>query len=251
VMRLVGYVRVSSIEQINGYGLDAQKAAIRPAAKKLGATLVREWCEDAGLSGTLDENDRPGLACALAKVKSGEVDGIIVKDLDRIARAVTVQEAFLAAVWAADGRVFLASGEEVPRDDPDDPMRTAMRQMMAVFSELERRTIVKRLRDGRRAKRAAGGHSEGAPSFGWAAEGRSADNPHGALVVDQAERRAVELMRELHAEGRSLRQICDRLTAEGVPTKRGGRWQPNTVRRILDRETSTGRSGSPMKGHIA
>ncbi|BDT96905.1 hypothetical protein IFM12275_68900 [Nocardia sputorum] len=56
--------------------------------------------------------------------------------------------------------------------------------------------------DGRRANRAAGGHSEGAPSFGCAAEGRSNDDPHGASVVDQAERRAVELMRELHAEGR-------------------------------------------------
>lgn len=238
-MRLTGYVRVSTIEQTNGYGPDSQRSAIRRAAKKLGAVLDREWCEDLGLSGTLDESARPGLACALAKVKSGEADGIVVKDLDRIARAVTVQEAFLAAVWAAGGRVFLASGEEVPQDDPDDPMRTAMRQMMAVFSELERRTIVKRLRDGRRAKAAAGGHAEGAPSFGWAAEGRTEDNPHGALVMDQAEQRAVELMRELHAGGASLRQICEALTAEGIPTKRGGRWQANTVRRILDRETAT------------
>lgn len=135
-MRLTGYVRVSTIEQTNGYGPDAQRAAIRKAAKKLGAVLDRDWCEDLGLSGTLDETERPGLACALAKVKAGEADGILVKDIDRIARAVTVQEAFLAAVWTHGGRVFLASGEEVPRDDPDDPMRTAMRQMMAVFSEL-------------------------------------------------------------------------------------------------------------------
>ncbi len=237
-MRLTGYVRVSTIEQTSGYGPDAQRAAIRKAAKKLGAVLTRDWCEDLGLSGTLDETERPGLECALAKVKSGEVDGIVVKDLDRLARAVTVQEAFLAAVWDHGGRVFLATGEEVPRDDPDDPMRTAMRQMVAVFSELERRTIVKRLRDGKRAKRAAGGHTDGSPAYGWATAARSDDNPHGALVADPAERAAVARMLELDAEGRSLRDIAEVLTAEGVPTKRGGRWQANTIRRILARETA-------------
>ncbi|WP_280305083.1 recombinase family protein [Nocardia neocaledoniensis] len=237
-MRLTGYVRVSTIEQTNGYGPDSQRAAIRKAARKLGAVLDRAWCEDLGLSGTLDETERPGLACALAKIKAGEADGILVKDLDRIARAVTVQEAFLAAVWAHGGRVYLANGEEVPRDDPDDPMRTAMRQMMAVFSELERRTIVKRLRDGRNAKRAAGGHADGAPGYGWITADRSDDNPHGALVAEPSERAAVTRMLELHAEGRSLRQIVSVLTEEGVPTKRGGRWQANTVRRILDREAS-------------
>ena len=45
---------------------------------------------------------------------------------------------------------------EVHRDDPDDPMRTAIRQVMGVFAELDRKLVAKRLRDGRLAKAAAG-----------------------------------------------------------------------------------------------
>lgn len=97
--KLVAYLRVSTIEQAeHGYGLDAQRAAIRSAAKKLNARIVA-WTTDEGLSGTLDAVDRPGLAEALAHLRTGKADGLIVRDLDRLARAVSVQEAVLAEVW--------------------------------------------------------------------------------------------------------------------------------------------------------
>ena len=43
-------------------------------------------------------------------------------------------------------------------------------------------------------------------------------------------------MRELRATGASTRQIADALTAEGYPTKRGGRWASATVAGILTRD---------------
>jgi hypothetical protein len=39
----------------------------------------------------------------------------------------------------------------------------------------------------------------------------------------------------LHAQGFSLREIAQRLRAEGVPTRRGGEWHASTVRAILQR----------------
>src|SRR5207244_11738718 len=93
---------------------------------------------------------------------------------DRLARTLSVQEAALASVWAQGGRVFLPEGE-VLRDDPDDPMRTAMRQMMGVFSQLERGMITARLRAGRAAKAASGGYAYGSPPFGWRADKTAAN----------------------------------------------------------------------------
>ena len=67
---------------------------------------------------------------------------MVVRDLDRLARAVGVQEAVLAEVWGKNGVVYTSTPPaEVPRDDPDDPMRTAMRQMRGMFHELDRRLI--------------------------------------------------------------------------------------------------------------
>ena len=74
----------------------------------------------------------------------------------RLARALTVQEAALAIAWQAGGRVFTADTGEVLRDDPDDPMRTALRQVVGGVAELDRRMVVKRLRDGRAAKASTG-----------------------------------------------------------------------------------------------
>ena len=39
----------------------------------------------------------------------------------------------------------------------------------------------------------------------------------------------------LHAQGFSLREIAQRLTDEGVPTRRGGAWHASTVRAVLRR----------------
>ena len=72
----------------------------------------------------------------------------------------------LALVWQCGVKVFAADTGEVHRDDPDDPMRTAIRQVMGVFSELDHSMVAKRLRDGRLAKAAAGRKAVGDYPFG-------------------------------------------------------------------------------------
>lgn len=228
-MNLVAYLRVSTEGQAeDGYGLDVQRNAIGRWAKVHGHRIVR-WCSDAGVSGAVDALDREGLSCVLETVETGEAVGVVVAKLDRLARRLTVQEAALALVWRMGGTLFSVESGEVTRDDPDDPMRTAMRQMMGVFAELERATIAKRMRDGRRIKRELGGYIGGAPPLGFRAEGRE-------LVRAEAEAVVVERIVTLRADRASLRAICDRLNAEGMATKRGGRWQPNSVARVLKRQ---------------
>ena len=85
-----------------------------------------------------------------------------------------------------------------------------------------------RRRVGRLRKHHSGGYAYGAPPTGYRAVG-------GQLVPDPAGQRALERARELRAAGASLRTIAAALTAEGHPTKRGGRWQPTQVSRLLRR----------------
>jgi DNA invertase Pin-like site-specific DNA recombinase len=99
------------------------------------------------------------------------------------------------------GSAFTADLGEVARDDPDDPMRTALRQMIGVVAQLERGMIAARLRAGRRAKAEVGGYAYGAPRYGLRAE-------DGVLVADAAEQRAIARARELREDGASLREIA-------------------------------------------
>lgn len=62
----------------------------------------------------------------------------------------TTQEALLATVWRRGGRVFVVGLGEVIEDDPDDPDRTFVRQVMGAAAKLERSLIVKRMADGKR-----------------------------------------------------------------------------------------------------
>lgn len=230
-LRLVLLLRVSTAGQIDGYGLEAQEKDARKWARTIGPSLggvrIVKVCTDGGITGKAAEDERPGLHDALGMVAAGEVDGILAPNLDRIARELTVQEATLSVVWAHGGRVFTADhGEHVP-DDDDDPMRTFVRQVMGAASQLERGIIAKRLRNGRKAKAAKGGYATGAPAYGQ----KAADKE---LTADEQEAAVLTKMRGWQAEGISVRAIADRLNSEGIPTKRGARWHPTTVNRLLN-----------------
>lgn len=227
-MKLVAYLRVSTEGQAeDGFGLEVQRSQVSKWAK-LNKHKIVQWCSDEGVSGTLDAVDRAGLACVLEAIEIGTAQALVVSRLDRLARRLHVQEAALAHVWMLGGRAFTSDGGEVLQDDPDDPMRTAMRQMMGVFSELERSMIAKRMRDGRRMKAERGGYAYGGPAFGFRAESRS-------LVEDDAEQKALGLIAKLHQEGKSLREIAATLTEAGIAPKRSTKWHPETLRKIIAR----------------
>ena len=168
---------------------------------------------DSGISGTTELDDRPGLTEALVMVGNGSVGGVCVARLDRLARDLVLQEQLLAEAG------YLS-------DDPDDPSRRLIRQVLGAVSEYERAIIALQLRAGRRRKAEKGGFAYGSPPLGWRAE-------RGQLVVDETEAVALARMGELRHDGANLREIATVLADEGHRTKRGARWHPQTVARAL------------------
>jgi DNA invertase Pin-like site-specific DNA recombinase len=222
---LTAYRRVSSEGQVlEGYGLPVQKSRITGWAA--GAHHIVGWEDDPGVTGTVDEAGRPGILAVLKAIERGDCQGVVITDLGRLSRLLTVQEAILAKVWSLGGRVFTVESGEVLPDDADDPMRTAMRQMAGVFFELERKMLLKRLRNGRAEKQRQGGFIGGGVAYGR----RVVD---GEFVPDEAELAVIARVRELRGEGKSLREVAAAMEAEGHRTKVGTRWYPRTVQRML------------------
>lgn len=232
-MRLIGYIRVSTDGQLDGYGLDVQETALKAWAKANGHRLVGIE-RDEGVSGTTAHDDRPGLSTALAAIADGGADGLLIPRLDRLARTVAAQEAALAHVWGMGGRVFATDGGEVMQDDPDDPTRTAIREMTAVFARLERGMIAKRMRDGRAAKKAAGRHWTGPYAYGTQGVGKGRERDAGPDADEQA---IVDRMVTMHHDGMSYRDIASALDAEGIKPRRAAVWSAMTVRNIVVRAT--------------
>jgi DNA invertase Pin-like site-specific DNA recombinase len=228
---LVAYLRVSSESQLDGYGLDIQAKACERWAKSQGHRIVKV-CSDDGVSGMLDAADRPGLACALDALEDGIAQGLVVGRLDRLARKLHVQEAALAAAWRQGATVFTVDSGEVHKDDADDPMRTAIRQMMGVFAQLDRSQVVKRLRDGRRAKAAAGRHAVGQYAYGMQGVGKGKERDAGE---NPGEIPALARIVELRRGGQSYRQIALQLDSEGLKPRRAEHWSAMAVRNIAQR----------------
>jgi DNA invertase Pin-like site-specific DNA recombinase len=229
-VKVVAYCRVSTAGQVkDGLGLKTQERLLHEWARQQGHVVVAV-CAEGARSGTLPVDRRPKLVEAMRLIRAGRAEALVATSIDRLARELHVQEAVLAQVWSARGHVFTLDngGSEVLHDDPDDPMRTAMRQMAGVFAQLERATIIKRLRAGRATKRANGGFAGGGVVYGKRVV-------EGELVEDPDEARMVARVHELRAQGASYRQVCEALTAEEHKPRRALSWSPMTVRGIARR----------------
>lgn len=228
-MNVVAYVRVSTTEQAeHGLGLDIQERTIRKWARSKRHTVIDVFT-DAGVSGSNGIEDREGLPGAFVALRDGTAEAIAVYRLDRLARDLVLQETLLAEVWHLGAEVLsTAGGEANLRDDPDDPSRALIRQVLGAVAQYERSMIALRLRSGRRRKHERGGYAYGAPPYGW-------QSVNAELKPIPKEQKVIARLRDLRDQGATLRAMADTLNADEVPTRRPGQWHAATVGRVLKR----------------
>lgn len=226
--KAVGYLRVSTSEQVtSGLGLEAQQAAIEAAALKLGLPLAETFA-DAGVSGGLTLEQRPGLLAAVDALGAGDV--LLVAKRDRLGRDVLNVCMIDRLVERRGARVVSAAGEGT---DSNDPTSRLMRQIIDAFAEYERCVIRARTKSALDAKRAKGQRVGNLP-FGF----RLGDDGV-MLEPHEEEQRVLTRIFALRAAGGTLRSIADALNAAGCRTRTGGPWQYQYVsRRVQDGEVA-------------
>lgn len=135
----IGYCRVSTVSQ----DLSAQKAAL----EQLGVPPDQIY-SDQGLTGTTRE--RPGLAQALAAVRSG--DTLVVTKLDRLARSLSDARDIIEELTKKG--VKLSIGGSI--HDPTDPVGRLLFNVLGMVAEFESDLIRARTREGMAIAKAAG-----------------------------------------------------------------------------------------------
>ena len=220
----IGYIRVSTEGQAReGVSLDAQRERIEAYAKAKGLELV-EVLVDEGLSGKT--MDRPALQALLGRCRAGAVGHVIVWKLDRLTRSTRhllnlVEDVFLAR------KIELHSVSESL--DTSTPHGRFVLTLFGGLAQMERELIGERTRAALAFKRKCG-HPTNHPPLGFRANGkrhRMVPVPEELVVV----RRILEQRRR----GGSYAGIAAKLSADAVPTKRGGRWHAMTVRKVVQR----------------
>lgn len=170
---VIAYVRVSSQEQESGYGPEIQEEGIRAYCLGKGLPepeVVHESASAENISGRTEFIEVMRRAKAIQQ--AGGQAHVIFHKLDRLSRNLIDQEATVLQALQYGHRLHSTNSAETEVLDPHfagDPMRTAMRQMVGIFNQLERATIQGRLDAGLHAKARIGGWTGGRPPFGYKA----------------------------------------------------------------------------------
>jgi DNA invertase Pin-like site-specific DNA recombinase len=208
-----GYLRVSGLGQVSGDGFPRQRAAITAYAKANGFK-IEAWFEEKAITGDSEWESRPAWLKMIESLNGCRT--IIVERLDRLARQMGIQEYVLRDLRRRNIQLITALGEET---GDDDPVRVAMRQMLGVFAQYDKAMIVKKLKAARARMKLATGRCEGRKAYGR----------------DAGETAILARMTALRAGGETFQGIASRLNSEGVLTRYGRQWSPQTVCQILAR----------------
>lgn len=211
---VIAYYRVSTQRQgRSGLGLEAQQSSIARFCAAETFTVRSEFVEIETGKGADALERRPQLAAALEAARKAKCPVIVAK-LDRLSRDV----AFIAGLMAQ--RVPFIVTELGSNADP------FMLHIYAALAEQERRMISARTKDALKAAKVRG------VQLGNAKQAK-------ANADDAAE--FAETLRPIVAPviNLSSRRIASFLNDQGVVTPQGGKWQSQTVLRLIERLRAT------------
>jgi DNA invertase Pin-like site-specific DNA recombinase len=224
--RTVAYVRVSTDKQADqGVSLEAQQAKIRAYAELYGLDLV-DVVVDAGQSAK--SLDRPGLRRALAMLKRGDAEALLVVKLDRLTRSVRdlgqlVEDHF----GDPHGPALLSVSEQV---DTRTAAGRLVLNVLGAVSQWEREAIGERTSAAMRHMAEQGAYIGGQVPFGYRlVEG-------GRIEADRREQRVIATARQLRGDGLSLREIARELDTMGHRARTGRPFAAVQVQRMVAAE---------------
>lgn len=173
---------------------------------------------DYAISGAV--RDRPGLNALLEAVRAGDV--VIAESVDRISRDQEDIAAIAKRVRFTGARIVTVSEGEVGK------LHVALNGLMA---DLYRDNLADKTRRGQTG-RVLAGFMPGGRAYGYRRVARFDERGepiHGLREIDEEEAAIVRRIFAEFVDGRSPREIAQRLNSEGVPGPSGGRWSASSI----------------------
>jgi site-specific DNA recombinase len=219
--------------------IDRQKSEVLPHCQRQGYRIVAELADE-GISGSEVER-RPGLQKLLGLARTRQIDGVVVDDLDRLARLDLLELGVLlsplraAGVWVESvaqgrmdyntmaGRIMLGIGSEAKRTEQ---LATARRVLTA---------HLERARDRQQAPLTK-------TAYGYRRDLIPGTQVKAPPVIDEVTAEVVRQLFRWFVEGYSVGWIVRELYNHGVPSPRGKpRWTRSVIRDILSNPIYVGR----------
>jgi DNA invertase Pin-like site-specific DNA recombinase len=203
--RAIAYIRVSTSQQAEqGFSLLAQQEKVNAYASLYDLDIVDTVIETASAKNL----KREGLQGALAQIKSGQADALIVVKLDRLTRSVADLGYLVEAYFAKAG--LLSVSEQI---DTRSASGRLVLNVLASVSQWEREAIGERTAAVKQSMKANGLYCGGLVPYGQMLI-------NGQLVTNPQEQAIITRAKELKQQGLSLRAIATMFSQEGLKTRK-------------------------------
>lgn len=228
---ILGYVRVSTEDQINGTSPDEQENVIRGYAMTQGATKFDiQIYSDMGVSAAEPLRTRPEGSRLLKDAQPG--DTVVASKLDRMFRSAL--DALTVVDYCVANKINLVLFDMGSQPVTGEGISRVFLTMLAAFAEFERGRIRDRMIQGKAAKEAKGGFNGGVGAvYGYrvVGEGKQAmleENPDEQMVLGWIRDEAQKPSFTNHRMTRILKE-------RGVKNRVGKTFRAFEVQRIAER----------------
>ncbi len=243
-LRCAIYTRKSTNENLDMdfNTLDAQREAgeiFVKAQAHQGWTVLPDRYDDGGFTG--GNMERPAVQRLLKDIDDGKMDCVVVYKVDRLSRSL-LDFARLMETFEQKGISFVSTTQQF---NTATPIGRLTLHLLLSFAQFEREMISERTRDKMAAARRRGKWVGGPPVLGY-----RIDRVLRKLEVIPEEAEQVKTIFEIYLRMRSMRAVMQQVDAFGWRKKRyetktgkwtgGGRFDENTIHRILRNRTYTG-----------
>lgn len=201
-MRVALYIRVSTLEQVEGYSISEQTERLKKFCEAKDWTIVFTYVDPGYSGGSLH---RPAISQMIDDIKRGGIDIVLVYKLDRLSRSQKDTLYLIEDIFLNNNVNFVSMSESF---DTTTPLGKAMIGILSVFAQLERDQIKERMAMGNvgRAKDGYWRGGSGVP-IGY-------DYKDGKLAINEYEAMQIREIFDLFIKGNTLHGIRDILSSK-------------------------------------
>ena len=224
-----------------GETLSRHKKMLMELAKKQNLNIVNVYKEI--VSGE-SIAARPQMQALLADVTDGKYAGVLVVEIERLARGDTIDQGVVAQAFRDTSTKIITPTKTY---DPDNEFDEEYFEFSLFMSRREYKTIKRRMQAGRLASVKEGNYISTTASYGY-----RKINPEPkvhTLEIVREEAEIVKLVYNLYLEGHGAKFIANELNRMGISPQKSQYWEPPSIKKMLSNPLYCGKVGWKTKSN--
>lgn len=187
---------------------------------------------------------RPKMLELLDLVNTGDYDGVVCMDIDRLSRGSSAESGYIMQVLQINDCKIVTPQKTYDLNNETDEQFADMKFM---FSRFEHKTINKRLMAGKAASQKEGKYIGSIAPYGYEIVKIKGEKGNTLKVLPE-EALVVKMIFDWYTEeGLGTGQIANRLNDLHIPPRVASEWISSTIRQIIDNEHYIGRTISKKR----